>query len=155
MPGRLDPEPIARRDFLGLAGLWAAFLAIGGSVVGMLRLPKPRVTPEASSVVRIGKAEDFPPGTSRVMLEHRIRVFSSSEGIAAVSLICTHLGCIVKETADGFSCPCHGSKFALDGKVIKGPAPRALNWLACARAADGTLLVDTSRDVKTGTYYKA
>ncbi len=154
MSGRLDPEPIARRDFLGIAGLWTAFLAIAGSLVGMLRLPKPRVTPEASSIVRLGKPEDFPPGTSRVMPELRLRVISGPEGIAAVSLVCTHLGCIVKETTDGFGCPCHGSKFAPDGKVIAGPAPRALNWLACARAADGALLVDTSRDVKPGTYYK-
>ena len=153
MSKRLESEPIPRRDFLGRAGLGSAFLAILGSVAGMMRLPKPRVTPEASSIVRVGKPEDFPAGASKVLPEFKVRVFAGDEGIAAVSLECTHLGCIVKETRDGFSCPCHGSKFDLTGAVKVGPAPRALRWLACSKAADGTLLVDTASDVKPGTFF--
>ena len=41
--------------------------------------------------------------------------------------ICTHTGCDVTEVADGtIDCPCHGSRFHLDGTVANGPAPRAL-----------------------------
>ena len=155
MPGRLEPEPISRRDFLGQAGLGAAVVAIAGSVVGMARLPKPRVTPEASSVVRIGKPDEFQPGTSKVLSEYKVHVTATSAGIAALSLVCTHLGCIVKEDGRGsYKCPCHGSVFGPNGEVKAGPAPRALKWLACSQAADGTLLVDTSTEVKPGTYYR-
>lgn len=35
---------------------------------------------------------------------------------------CTHQGCEVKPDGQGFTCPCHGSMFALDGTVERGPA---------------------------------
>jgi len=48
--------------------------------------------------------------------------------LAACSAICTHKGCEVEY--DGKSkawfCPCHGSEFALDGKVVRGPARKPL-----------------------------
>jgi Rieske Fe-S protein len=41
--------------------------------------------------------------------------------------ICTHTGCDVTVVADGtIDCPCHGSRFHLDGTVANGPAPRPL-----------------------------
>lgn len=154
MPGRLEPKPISRRDFLGLAGLWSAGLAVAGSILSMARLPKPRVTPEASSRFRAGKPSELPAGTVRVIPEHRVRLASTEDGIAAMSLECTHLGCIVKETENGFSCPCHGTLFAIDGKVMSGPAPAALPWLAVSQAADGSLVVDTARHVPPGQFYR-
>ena len=41
---------------------------------------------------------------------------------------CTHLGCLVAANplGDGFTCPCHGSKYARDGTVLRGPAPSNL-----------------------------
>jgi cytochrome b6-f complex iron-sulfur subunit len=154
MSGRLDPQPIPRRDFLGMAGLWSAAIAIFGSVVGMAQLPKPRVLPEASGTVKVGPASAYPAGTIKVFSDQRIRVISTPTGVAAMSLICTHLGCVVSENSDGFHCPCHGSKFDLEGYVLGGPAPRALHWLPISRAADGSLLVDTKGDVPPGTFYE-
>src|SRR5438876_5771651 len=41
----------------------------------------------------------------------------------ALSLHCTHQGCPVAPPVDGILiCPCHGSRYNLDGKVIHGPA---------------------------------
>jgi Rieske Fe-S protein len=39
---------------------------------------------------------------------------------------CTHLGCAVVVKSDGIDCPCHGSKFNLDGTVARGPATAPL-----------------------------
>ena len=154
MSNRLEPDPIPRRDFLGLAGWWTAGFSIFGSMVGMARLPKPRVLPESSSRLRIGKVSELTPGTVRVFSEHNVRVISTRQGVAALSLVCTHLGCIVKESPEGFSCPCHGSKFDTQGKIIGGPAPRALAWLSVSQAADGSLIVDKGEEVTGGEFYQ-
>ncbi|MDT5154866.1 MAG: hypothetical protein QOI01_6599 [Mycobacterium sp.] len=43
------------------------------------------------------------------------------------STVCTHAGCHVSEVTDGkIVCPCHGSKFNLDGSVDHGPAKKPL-----------------------------
>lgn len=155
MSGRLEKEEMPRRDFLSLAGLWTSGLAIFGSLLGMAKLPKPRVSPEASQVIRVGKTEDYPAGSVKDMPEKQVRIVSTEQGIAAMSLVCTHLGCIVEEAEGGFSCPCHGSKFNVEGKVTGGPAPRGLMWLAVGQAADGTLLVDRGKEVPGGQYFQA
>ncbi|BAZ70337.1 MAG: Rieske (2Fe-2S) protein [Pelatocladus maniniholoensis HA4357-MV3] len=48
--------------------------------------------------------------------------------VIAVNPTCTHKGCIVGWNKDqnAFVCPCHGSKYAIDGKVINGPADKPL-----------------------------
>jgi Rieske Fe-S protein len=47
----------------------------------------------------------------------------TGDSFFAVSSSCTHRGCIVAAfNGDTISCPCHGSEFAMDGTVTKGPA---------------------------------
>lgn len=55
-------------------------------------------------------------------------VRSSTTVVQAVSDICTHAGCSVRydHVNKVLSCPCHGSKFALNGMVTQGPAFRPL-----------------------------
>ena len=154
MSGRLDQESIPRRDFLGIAGLWAVAAAVVGSMAAMARLPLPRVLPEVSSRFSAGSPLAFPAGSVTVLTEHPVRVMSTDKGIAAISLVCTHLGCIVGESATGFLCPCHGSSFDARGKVVGGPAPRPLRWLQVSQAADGSLLIDTGREVSPETFYR-
>ncbi|MCK9246899.1 MAG: FAD-dependent oxidoreductase [Anaerolineaceae bacterium] len=60
---------------------------------------------------------------------HNIAAFRDEDGaIHAVSAVCTHMGCIVGwcENDRCWDCPCHGSRFALDGEVLHGPAVRPL-----------------------------
>jgi menaquinol-cytochrome c reductase iron-sulfur subunit len=55
----------------------------------------------------------------------------SATEVTVFSPICTHLGCHFKwnHQARHFECPCHGSVFTIEGKVIAGPAPRPLDEL--------------------------
>jgi cytochrome b6-f complex iron-sulfur subunit len=48
----------------------------------------------------------------------------------ALSAICTHQGCLINYYDSGnkqFVCPCHGSRFGLNGQVVQGPASRPLS----------------------------
>jgi Rieske Fe-S protein len=59
----------------------------------------------------------------------RVAAYRGEDGrLYAVSPTCTHLGCHVHwNTAEKtWDCPCHGSRYAPDGKVIAGPAQRPL-----------------------------
>jgi cytochrome b6-f complex iron-sulfur subunit len=148
---RLDPEPVARRDFLGLAALWSAAAAALFATVGMLRLPKAAVLPSPSKRFSVTLPDSLAPGTAYVPAGRSVALFRDAGGVFAISTICTHLGCVVRPEADGFHCPCHGSRFAADGTVERGPAPSPLPWLEVNRVGDGTYLVDEGRFVPPGT----
>ena len=56
-------------------------------------------------------------------------VKKSEAEVIAFSSACTHLGCAYRydDAAKNFICPCHTSAFSIDGQVLSGPAPRALD----------------------------
>lgn len=63
------------------------------------------------------------------MRGERLAVYRDPKGdLHAVSSVCTHLGCTVRfnHAETTWDCPCHGSRFAIDGRVLDGPATRAL-----------------------------
>lgn len=150
---RLDPEPLPRRDFLGRAALWSAGSALGLAAIGMLRLPKAAVLPSLSKKFLVKLPESLVPGQAFVPPGRQIAFLATPEenGIYAVSLVCTHLGCILKPSTEGFQCPCHGSWFDLHGKVVKGPAPSALPWFKVTSKGEGTYIVDSGQTVPSGT----
>lgn len=59
----------------------------------------------------------------------------------AVSPICTHRGCTVDVQGPRLVCPCHGSTYDREGRVLRGPAERALDRHA-ARLVAGVLEID-------------
>ncbi len=126
---RLDPEPVPRRDFLGLAAIVSAISAGVVAVVGMLRLPQAAVLPSPSKRFSVQIPESLAPGVALEVPNRNVAIFRDQEGVYAISKVCTHLGCIVKSDPQGFHCPCHGSHFTPSGEVTKGPAPSALPWL--------------------------
>ncbi len=148
-----DKKGLSRRDFLGISAFGAAILASVSALAGSLRLIKPNVRYEESKQFKIGKPENFPEGTLRNIAEKKVFIFSDSDGIFAITSVCTHLGCLIYPTEWGFQCPCHGSKYNEKGKVIAGPAPRSLEWYEISQDVEGTLVVDSAKTVPTGTKY--
>jgi glycine/D-amino acid oxidase-like deaminating enzyme/nitrite reductase/ring-hydroxylating ferredoxin subunit len=76
-------------------------------------------------------AADLPPGEARVVRAGfgKTGIFRAEHGaLFGVSLRCTHLGCLVRFNSAELSwdCPCHGSRFDVDGTVLEGPATRPL-----------------------------
>ena len=151
---RLDPEPVPRRDFLGLSALWAMAGALFFSVLGMLKLPKAAVLSSPSKKFNVTLPDALAAGEAFVPPGRAVALFRDGEGVHAISITCTHLGCVVKPTAEGFECPCHGSRFALDGEVTRGPAPKALAWLKVSNKG-GSFVVDEDTKVPAGTKEKA
>ena len=59
----------------------------------------------------------------------KLAVYRDEQGaLHALSAVCTHLGCIVHwNSLEGtWDCPCHGSRFGTDGRVLNGPAVAGL-----------------------------
>ena len=148
---RLEPRRVSRRSFLSLASLGSFFAAMGVALAGVLRLPRPTVLPGPVRRFKVGSAEDFPVGSETRLEKENVFIFRDEQGIYAISAVCTHLGCIVAQSQQGFACPCHGSKFAPDGAVLRGPAPKSLPWLAVAKAGDDVYTVDQGAVVESGT----
>ncbi|OGL45305.1 MAG: hypothetical protein A2W05_08690 [Candidatus Schekmanbacteria bacterium RBG_16_38_10] len=152
-----EKNEISRRDFLGRTAIGAFLVSVVTAGLGILKLPRPSVFPDPSMIVKIGSPDVIPVGEQREFPEANVLVYRDKEGFYAISKKCTHLGCIINVTDNGFTCPCHGSRFNKDGKVVGGPAPRPLDWVRVSLAADGSLVVDTESPVRIGTkfVYKA
>ena len=62
-------------------------------------------------------------------------LFDRQEKTWAVARRCTHLGCKVNfhEVGQYLECPCHHSRFTLEGLVIKGPAAKPLPVYAVSK----------------------
>ncbi|MFS8099523.1 FAD-dependent oxidoreductase [Lentzea alba] len=76
-------------------------------------------------------SEKLPRGQAHVIRDGlgKTGVYRDEEGdLHAVSMRCTHLGCLVRFNAAerSWDCPCHGSRFDVDGEVLEGPATRPL-----------------------------
>lgn len=144
-----------RRAVVGGAALtlgWVAFGTGVGVSVGPAfgRFMMPNVLEEPDPRVRVGPVkkyvempagevnEDFKPqGIWMIRLEDRI---------AALNIICTHLGCIPNWLPNDrkFKCPCHGSGYYQNGINFEGPTPRPLERFRIL-VDGGQVIVDKSK----------
>ncbi len=156
----------SRRRFFGwITAAVAGVVGISLSIPLLGSLISPALARRERRWVDIGAPDDVPVGKP-VQLDHitSIRdgyletksqkavwaVKRSNGEITVYSPICTHLGCGYRwdEEQKKFLCPCHGSVYDIDGRVLGGPAPRPLDRLP-VKIENGRLLV-TYKEFKSG-----
>lgn len=137
------PE-ITRRDFLKIstAGLLTAsgFLGLGT----LIRFFSHVTEPASQTDFDLGPASNYPVGSRTMIPDVPALLIHTENGFSALSLICTHLGCTVESKGDGFICPCHGSLYAKDGTVLRGPAVKHLAAMRVEITSDEKLILHTN-----------
>lgn len=151
-PDAVDAQTkgVSRREFLYY--IWGASLALllaetSGAIIWFAL---PRFRPGEYGGVFDLDPKSLPPkgtGTEYTQLAPPVPfaagkfwISNQAQGLYALSMICTHLGCLFKwvDTTHRFECPCHGSKFTAAGvkltpdeiKDNPGPAQRNLDRFA-------------------------
>jgi len=119
----MKPLKITRKKFLKLsaAAIVLPFLVIWDNFVE-------RTIILHSSNSRITLPADIQQG---ITFFKSVIINKNDKQLNILSSKCTHLGCKINKIEDDkLICPCHGSKFNLDGNVIKGPATASLKRLS-------------------------
>ncbi len=126
------PEPgkvrLNRRNFIGkmLIGCGAAVGLETGYAGAKLLATKP-VAEKAPVNMNLSQ---LPEGSRTSILYggNKIEVIRTEKGIKALSMVCTHLGCLViwEEEKGTYHCPCHDAYFSEDGGVVSGPPTQPL-----------------------------
>lgn len=148
-----DENDVTRRDFLEKIAIGSLIGAGTMAFLGIVQLPLPKVLNEPPSLFKIGMPTDFPVNSYFLIPGKNVFILRDLNGVRALSAICTHLGCIVKQAETGFLCPCHGSVFDNEGNIISGPAPRGMDWHLVGMAPDGKLTVDMDKKVDKNIVY--
>lgn len=112
-----------RRTFLTLI---IGLLALGG----LTRFLSPRL--ESRDIRLDIPKQAIPVNGALIYRQSRVALISGELGDYALDLTCTHLGCTVTVTPADIICPCHGSRFDRQGRVLEGPAQRPLRRLSLA-----------------------
>ncbi len=161
-----DPTPVNRRQFIRLIALGSASLPAGSallqqtlradigaefaSTTGTLRL---RLTDfpalaENGGSVRISvnplRSNHQPDGTFHPILVNRL----DTGALVALSSECSHASCAVRTynpSANAHICPCHNSRFAMDGRRLSGPAPFGLESFPLTLTDDETIEIEVPR----------
>jgi Rieske Fe-S protein len=129
----MAPVRPTRRRFFGLLLGLAALIPLG-------RYLQPRVA-ERRRLLEVPRRE-LPANGALVYREAKVAVLREGERLYALSLVCTHLGCTVTVTPTELVCPCHGSRFDRQGRVLTGPADRSLARLVVSERGE-ILMVTT------------
>ena len=149
-----DPSG-SRRGFLSKAALATGWVTFGGSLAvsagpAFYRFMMPNVLEEPDPRVRIGKLQRYremvPNEVNEDYKPQGIWIVRDGDRIAALSIICTHLGCIPNWLPNDrkFKCPCHGSGYKPNGINFEGPTPRPLERFRIY-IQDGVVVVDKSK----------
>jgi cytochrome b6-f complex iron-sulfur subunit len=135
-----------RRKFCGAACAAAALALLPAGLAAQGAPPDPGgdprfETPDTRAALAPGTVKDYRKAGGFYLV-------ADAAGIYAVTAICTHQGCKVRQEGQGFHCPCHDSEYDLQGAVTHGPARFPLKHLEVTEARPGgPLVVDRAKAV--------
>ena len=135
---------LSRRDFLKFARNGFLWLSAAFGIGGVLRFLDYEPNPAPKTEFDLGPIENYPAGSRTLLSEPQAVLLHTESGFSALSLVCTHLGCTVDQKTDGFTCPCHGSRFDAKGDVRHGPAVNPLRSLRIEISEDDRLILHTN-----------
>jgi cytochrome b6-f complex iron-sulfur subunit len=162
---------VTRRQFLLIMGWLGAIVASLFGVAKTLQFLFPGATQEEPLAFKVNvDPASITIGNPLQITAKRVSIVRDDGGYYAVYLICTHLGCTPNYTssvtqgtgvpdavakkrgqrdgqgiANGWACPCHGSRYFIDSTNFYGPAPRPMDWVDVQFALDGSLVVDRGK----------
>ncbi|MCT4602239.1 MAG: Rieske (2Fe-2S) protein [Marinifilum sp.] len=147
---KLNRRKFIKRFLIVAASIEAIFLLRDG-------VNKTDTSSASKDLFNAGKADSFD--------KNRLYPFSTGQfflkryedgGFLAMSVKCTHLGCIVNANSKtgGFNCPCHASQFNQFGEVLSAPATRPLDIFPIT-IENGEILVDTRKPIKRSGFNKS
>lgn len=129
----LSRRGVLRGTAVALVGVVAGYLAVRASGVAggergttAANAYGPSTTGDERLLIAL---DEVPPGGGVILGDDGVVLTRTTDGeLHAFSAVCTHQGCTVGAVnGDTIQCNCHGSQYnAADGKVKKGPAPKAL-----------------------------
>jgi Rieske Fe-S protein len=139
---------VDRREFVRRAAGAVALSPLAGLLAGCAALAA-RVVPVQEGKVHLAFAHypelDTLGGSLKLApagFANPVYVLTLARGEhAALSPICTHRGCTVDIQGSRIVCPCHGSTYDREGRVLQGPAERALTRYPTV-IDNGVLVID-------------
>ena len=106
-----------------------AAAALGAAGAPLLAGCGDGTNPAPSAGDAIARLEDLPDGGVKVVMTNAGSpgvLFRDGERVTALSGVCTHQGCSVRNEVKHLLCPCHNSKFDFEGVPFEGPATEPL-----------------------------
>jgi Rieske Fe-S protein len=146
----LNRRKFIKRILVVLASIEALFL-IKGSV------NKVNTSTKKVNLFKAGKVEEFEKGKLYSFLTGQFFLKRFEDGgFMALSIKCTHLGCVVNidSKTGGFNCPCHASQFDKLGEVTSAPATRPLDFFPI-EIKGGEIYVDTRKAIQRSSFSKS
>lgn len=161
---------MGRRQFMNLLMVGAGTGTIVGMLYPVINYFIPPVKAGAGGGVIAKDAQGNDLVVSKYLTSHNAGDRSLAQGLKGdptyvivtedksiesygINAVCTHLGCVVpwNPNANRFICPCHGSQYNNEGKVVRGPAPLSLALVHAAVEEDKIAFTPwTETDFRTG-----
>jgi cytochrome b6-f complex iron-sulfur subunit len=132
---------LSRRNFLKYP---SQVLLVDSGLLGMgplLRLLGFPTEPPPPTQSDLDPASHYLKGSHTFLSDIQAVLLHTEAGFSALSLVCTHLGCTLEQKTDGFTCPCHGYHFGVDGTAVRGPVENPFAPLRVEQTAEDHLIL--------------